>query len=164
MIYLDMDGVLADFDKAAGRMLDTDNIYKFEFQHGTAEFWHGINQDPEFWLNIPVMPDMMELMHPIWDAPKAVLTIAPPAHYQPYEMAKRQKTRWVAENILSDIPVHVLGGVYTVSGKERFCREGDVLIDDRAKFGKAWGEAGGIFIHHTSAKETVRKLRDLGVI
>jgi hypothetical protein len=38
-IFLDLDGVLANFDKAAGAILGTDNIYKYEFAHGSEAFW-----------------------------------------------------------------------------------------------------------------------------
>ena len=39
--------------------------------------------------------------------------------------------------------------------------EGNVLIDDRPKNIEAWEAAGGIGIIHTSAKETIEKLKEL---
>jgi hypothetical protein len=46
-IYVDLDGVLANFDKAAEGILKTDNIYKYEFVWGPDKFWEGINTLPE---------------------------------------------------------------------------------------------------------------------
>ena len=39
--------------------------------------------------------------------------------------------------------------------------DGNVLIDDRPKNIEAWENAGGIGILHTSAKETINKLKEL---
>jgi hypothetical protein len=39
-----------------------------------------------------------------------------------------------------------------------------VLIDDRDKLASAWTKAGGIFVHHTSTKNTLQQLRDLGIL
>jgi hypothetical protein len=39
-----------------------------------------------------------------------------------------------------------------------------VLVDDREKLRETWEEAGGHFVHHTSAKETIKELRKLGII
>jgi hypothetical protein len=48
------------------------------------------------------------------------------------------------------------------------CRSaGDILIDDRPEnhdLRARWEQAGGIFIHHTSARETIRALVQLGVL
>ena len=41
---------------------------------------------------------------------------------------------------------------------------GDVLIDDRAKYRHLWEEAGGIFIHHTSASSSIEALRQLEIL
>ena len=39
-----------------------------------------------------------------------------------------------------------------------------VLIDDRAELGLEWEEKGGIFIHHTNTKNTLKKLKDAGIM
>ena len=39
-----------------------------------------------------------------------------------------------------------------------------ILIDDSEKLAYNWIERGGIFIHHTSTKSTLKKLREEGVI
>ena len=36
---------------------------------------------------------------------------------------------------------------------------GDVLVDDRDRHGHLWEELGGIFIHHSSAQESIEALR-----
>jgi hypothetical protein len=48
------------------------------------------------------------------------------------------------------------------------CRSaGDVLIDDRPEaydLRIRWEQAGGVFIHHTSARETIRALVEMGLL
>lgn len=39
-----------------------------------------------------------------------------------------------------------------------------VLIDDRTSLAPAWESRGGIFIHHTSAEETLSLLREKGIV
>jgi 5'(3')-deoxyribonucleotidase len=76
-LYLDLDGVLADFDRSACKMLGTTNSYKFEFVYGQDMFWERLNRDPHFFRNLELMPDAMIL----WDAVKhmnlAILTALP---------------------------------------------------------------------------------------
>jgi uncharacterized protein YfaT (DUF1175 family) len=43
-------------------------------------------------------------------------------------------------------------------------KPGDILIDDFDKYRHLWIEAGGIFIHHTSAAASIRALRELSIL
>ena len=43
--------------------------------------------------------------------------------------------------------------------KQKFSGPNCVLIDDRGDLREAWEARGGIFIHHTSALESIRQLR-----
>lgn len=45
--------------------------------------------------------------------------------------------------------------------KQKFSGPNSVLIDDRGDLREAWEARGGIFIHHTSALESIRQLRGL---
>jgi hypothetical protein len=40
---------------------------------------------------------------------------------------------------------------------------GDVLVDDYLRYRELWENAGGIFIHHVSAKESIRQLAAMGL-
>ncbi len=48
----------------------------------------------------------------------------------------------------------------------RLLAEGEtpVLVDDREKTRAPWEEAGGIFIHHRSAAESIEELKELGIL
>jgi 5'(3')-deoxyribonucleotidase len=155
-LYLDLDGVLADFDKAAGAAMGTDNIYKYEFVWGTGKFWDKINDDPDFFRNLEVMPDCWDLLGTVSHLDPAILTAIPSTNGD--EVA-RQKKEWVEEN---------LGGFNVITcltkDKPNFCQPGDILIDDRAVNRGAWIAKGGTYIIHTTAARSVGALQALGII
>jgi 5'(3')-deoxyribonucleotidase len=47
--------------------------------------------------------------------------------------------------------------------KPEFSGKNRILIDDREDTIEAWNAKGGIGIHHTSAANTIKQLKDLGI-
>lgn len=45
--------------------------------------------------------------------------------------------------------------------KRNHAQEGDILVDDQLKHAHLWEDAGGIFVHHKSARRTIARLREL---
>ena len=43
-------------------------------------------------------------------------------------------------------------------------KKNHILIDDRISLREAWEGNGGMFVHHTSAVETIRVLRERGIL
>ncbi len=155
-LFLDMDGVLADFDHRARQLVGTDNTYKFEFTHGAEEFWRRLNTDPFFFEGLPMMHDARRLWDAVTHLRPTVLTALP--HVQPERVAA-QKLAWVAKNLGRDV------SVITCSTKEkpRYCTDGAILVDDRNINQEKWLMAGGALIHHYSAVQTLNALQSLGV-
>ena len=48
--------------------------------------------------------------------------------------------------------------------KREHCHPGDVLVDDRDKHRPLWEAAGGLFVHHKSAKASIAALKAAGYI
>jgi hypothetical protein len=46
--------------------------------------------------------------------------------------------------------------------KCNYATPGAVLVNDTTKFADLWRDAGGIFVHHTSAETSIAALNDLG--
>jgi hypothetical protein len=42
-------------------------------------------------------------------------------------------------------------------------KPGDVLVDDYLRYKHLWEQAGGIFVHHVSAKRSIAHLEKLGL-
>lgn len=150
-LYLDMDGVLADFDKRAGEVFGMPPG-EFEAKHGEAAFWEALYAVPDFFYTFDPMPDASLLLEGTAHLGPIVLTGIPRG-----EWAADQKRRWIREKLDPRFP-HL--NVITCRSRDKrlYCKPGDVLIDDRAQYRHLWEEAGGTFILHTSAEQSLADL------
>lgn len=149
-LYLDCDGVLADFDRGATAILGLPPK-AYEQRHGLGRFWQKLAQAPDFYFSLPLLPDAMRLFEAVRHLDPIILTGLPRGNW-----AADQKLRWAAQHF---------PGVRMITcmarDKRDHAREGDVLVDDNDKFRQLWEGAGGIFVHHRSAEETLRELEPL---
>jgi hypothetical protein len=146
-LYLDCDGVLADFDRGAEEVLGL-HPRVFEARHGRGRFWARLAQTPEFFARLPLMPGAMELFEAVRHLEPVILTGIPRGDW-----AAAQKVRWAAQHFPGTRIITCLA-----VDKRRHCRMGDVLVDDTLKHRHLWEEAGGIFIHHRSVEGTLDEL------
>ncbi len=149
-LFLDLDGVMADFDGAFPA--------EFGLDHRTMaddDMWLKINSHPTFFRDLPLLPGALaffraaEHYHPI------ILTACPKSSYA---HVAAQKRAWVREHLSTEVLVlPVLGG----SSKPLFMHApGDILIDDFRRNTEAWVAAGGVAILHRDFDVTRRQLYD----
>jgi hypothetical protein len=146
-LYLDCDGVLADFDEGARRLLGM-APQEFMDKRGKGTFWKKLATHPDFYGTLPLMPDAMELFDAVKHLHPVILTGLPIGKW-----AAPQKVRWAAQHF----PGTKILTVMAVE-KRNHCTEGDVLVDDTPKHAHLWEEAGGVFIHHKNARESLAEL------
>jgi hypothetical protein len=158
-IFLDMDGVLADFDKAAGHLLGTDDIHKWEFVHGPKAFWRILDSFPNFFGSLPLMEGALHLWHSVVKREPIILTALPRVGASDVD---KQKRDWVKAKLPAKYEVDVI--TCQTLEKPGYCNPGDVLVDDRAVNREAWEARGGKFILHTSAENTLQQLKALAYI
>ncbi|HEY3948737.1 5' nucleotidase, NT5C type [Phenylobacterium sp.] len=152
-IYLDCDGVLADFDKGALAVLGVP-AETYERVHGSDAFWKKLSRAESFFEHLDLTPDALELYAAVKAKAPIILTGMPHGKW-----AEPQKRAWAARHF-PGVPV-----IATMAAlKREHCEPGDVLVDDRPWHAKAWEAAGGRFIHHTSAKASIAALRAAGYI
>lgn len=153
-IYCDLDGVLVDFVAGYFKLTSIDTSNKYE--PSTPQFWAPVDKEgPSFWANLHWMPDGKIL----WDYIKK---------RKPYILSSPSKSNssrvgkdaWVRVNLKSDYKSLLL---YPRHEKQNFSGENHILIDDMANTIEEWEAKGGIGIHHTSATNTINKLKDLGL-
>jgi hypothetical protein len=149
-LYLDCDGVLADFDKAATDLLNMPPR-QFENRHGLPAFWKRLARHPDFYGSLPLMPDAMILFEAVRRLDPVILTGLPRGNW-----AEPQKVRWAAEHFPGTRIITCLA-----ADKRRHARDGDILVDDTLKYRDLWQGAGGIFVHHRDARTTIGELREL---
>jgi len=158
-IFCDMDGVIVDFDKGYEEL--TGKSTNHASLQDKNEFWGLLNNslkeknltEYDYWVNLPWMSDGQTL----WNYIKG---------YNPYILtapsrdpgSRQGKIEWV-ERLDGMKKLYFKPAKFKAeySGKSR------ILIDDRADTIEAWRSNGGIGILHTSANDTIKQLKDLGL-
>jgi len=161
-IYLDMDGVVADFDQRF-RSLSGMEPSEFEDKFGKNEFWDFIDVEHKlrFWIGIPVMDGAKELVDYVSKHDYEMLT-APSARKE----SRLGKRLWIRNHI---------GDVFPSKPKINFEKSKekhlikpeltnfDILIDDKQYIIDNWNNAGGTGILYQSANQVISDLQKLGL-
>lgn len=156
-VFLDSDGVLADFDTYAGQLLGMPSR-EFERQKhtgGAAEMWRILYEHEDYFFKLPKMPDADELVQGVRDMGFEPIVLTGIPSKDGSDWAIGQKVRWYAKHY-PDLPVICCKSkdklLHMIEGKH------NVLIDDWTQHKRAWEDAGGTFIVHTSAYQSLEEL------
>ena len=150
MIFLDMDGVLADWEKTARELVGEN--WKEEVEKPN---WGGLYNYPDLFARLDPMEDALELYDACVSISGAhrfvqILTALPNrAHFKD---AARHKIEWARKYIHPNIRVN-FGP--RAQDKQYHYMDGDVLIDDKQLNIDQWRAKGGLGILHTSARESI---------
>lgn len=150
-IFIDLDGVMADFDVHFRNLFDCDPPSK-SGGIKDEEMWKLIHGHGEFFITMPLFDGAKEFFDAFAQRgfDPIILTAASKGHY--HEMA-RQKRIWVREHLTTE---HLILPVWGSASKTLFMHApGDILIDDFEKNCKRWTDAGGTAIHHKTFAETM---------
>ncbi len=150
-LFLDCDGVLADFDAGAREVLGGLTPRQYEERHSRREFWTRLARTPDFYANLPLMADAQALFDAVAHLRPTILTGLPLGTW-----AAPQKVAW-AERHFPGTPIITC----MARDKVRYMEKGDVLVDDREDHRAKWEDAGGIFIHHKKAERSIAALREI---
>jgi hypothetical protein len=146
-LFLDADGVLADFDQGARRLLGM-SPKEFIAKNGRGAFWKRLAQAKNFYGALPEMPDARVLFEAVEHLKPTILTGLPLGRW-----AAPQKIEWAAGHF-PGVPIITC----MARDKHRHMKPGDVLVDDREKHRAAYEAAGVIFVHHRAAEDSLRQL------
>lgn len=146
-LYLDCDGVLADFDTGAAAALGM-HPKAFEKRHGPGRFWARLASAPDFYFGLPLLDGATELFEAVKHLDPIILTGLPQGNW-----AAGQKVRWAARYFPGTRIITTLA-----RDKRKHGKEGDVLVDDQIRHAHLWEEMGGVFIHHRGVEETLQRL------
>ncbi len=146
-LFLDADGVLADFDHGARKLLGM-SPKDFIAKHGRSAFWKRLAKARNFYGSLREMPDARELFDPVKHLEPTILTGLPIGNW-----AAPQKVEWAAKHF-PGVPIITC----LARDKHKHMHPGDVLVDDREKHRAAYEAAGVVFVHHSNAKDSLRQL------
>ncbi len=154
-LFIDLDGVLVDFDRG---VLETTGKYPREQSPG--RMWSILARTDDFYNILEWTDDG----HSLWDYVQSfsprILTGLPRGKW-----AEPQKRSWCSRELGPDVPVTTcMSREKAVQGRN-LTPDGytPLLVDDRLSLKEAWEEMGGIFIHHTSAENSIQMLRNVGL-
>lgn len=156
-IFVDLDGVLADFDFRFKELWG-----KSCREIGDVEMWKRIThyeQSGNTWfLDLPKMPDADKLWKFINNIPNVTIYILTATGHDIIEHGK-QKRLWVKKHFkVSEKDIFV---VPKSEAKAVHADAESILIDDAPRSIDAWVGMGGIGILYTSLDDTIEKLKEL---
>lgn len=141
LIYVDMDGVVADFDAGLSKLVNKN--YNSAGKRGwykiADEDWAAVRREKDFWLNLPKMPSADRLMEAIKESYKNIKFLTAGGSD---EKAFDQKPLWIKKHF----------GNYEVIVVEKrmekilYCKKDVTLIDDHNETIERWKLMGGIGI------------------
>ena len=162
-VYVDMDGVLTDFERRfeqfAGVTPDeymSQKTIQVGEKKANEEFWNLVDKQigVRFWAGMPWMPEGEKLYKYIKKYKPTILT-SPSRE----ESSRIGKGVWVKRN-MSGVPVKF---GYGADGKAKFAGPNKILIDDREDNISAWKAAGGVGILFKSTEQVKNELSKLGL-
>jgi len=146
-LFLDCDGVLADFDSHAERIFGLPPR-QAQAEIGSERFWAELRNRPDFYRKLPLMPDAQQLFNAVKHLDPIILTGCPLGGW-----AEPQKLAWAAEHFPGTRMITCLS-----IDKRLHMKSGDVLVDDYLKYRQRWEEAGGIFIYYSNADSAIAEI------
>lgn len=159
ILFIDMDGVLCDFEHAAkqvlGKSIEADpTTEKAKKDHAI------IRQVPNFWSTLPWTDDGKQL----WNYVKVYEAHILSAYANWDLRSAQEKLTWI-HNHLGTLPkdrIHIVQRKEKQDYATAISGKPNVLVDDWEKNVIEWKHAGGIPIHHVGARSSITKLERLG--
>ena len=140
-IYVDMDGVLADFFGEWAKLMKVDHFSKIDKEHKIGDALQAIRDKDEFWLNLPLLPQAKQLLSVIKQIKGEYNICSSPLADDPN--SEPHKREWIKKNLAFFPPKEVI----ITHNKPEYATQQDgtpnILIDDYGVNVDAWEAAGG---------------------
>ena len=161
-IYLDMDGVIADFNQRFENLSGMEPS-AFEQKYGKDLFWDFIDEKNKlrFWVGIPVMEGAKQLVDYVSKHDYTVLTA--PSMKKESRLGKLLWIRNKTGDLFNSKPQVIFKKAKEKHKVKPSLTEFDILIDDRADTVDRWTSAGGTGILFQSASQAIKELKKLGL-
>ena len=149
-IYVDMDGVLADFFTEWGKLMKVDNWWNIKDEHNIDDALQKIRDTDNFWLDLPLTSNAKNLLDLIKQVKGSYIILSSPLPGD--KNSEPHKREWIKKNLSFFPPKEVL----IRHDKETFATQQDgtpnILIDDYGVNIQKWEAKGGVGFKHKDHK------------
>lgn len=165
-IYLDMDGVLADFERGVKEICGLTPPSQNAKHRKPGEddaMWEAIKACSHFYDYLELMPGAKAMFDALYEkyGDKCEILTGIPKPRREIVNAAADKKIWVKRLLSEDVVVNIVFR----EEKPKYCHgEGCVLIDDMERNIRDWKALGGTGIVNVSADETMEQLKELGIL
>ena len=157
-VYIDMDGVLANFDKGVQELAGFQRLSQEERDDDKVNaMWAAVRAVPHFYDNLEPMPGVLGMFRSIYEeyGERCEILTGLPKPYRRIPDAEPDKRKWVSR-LLSD---KIVVNTCIREDKVKFCKDKScILIDDLGSNISDWEKHGGTGICFVSAEDTLAKL------
>jgi 5'-nucleotidase len=152
-LFVDLDGVLADFD---GHYFAEFGVRLNRNGEEPTDMWGNIRgHSPFTWFDdLPLIPGATAFWQALQPYQPVILSGIDQRKLPGGEVQKR---RWVDRHFGPDVTLLTCRSRH----KCRFASRGDILVDDWAKYRELWENVGGIFVLHRSFAESLAVVQEL---
>lgn len=158
-IYLDMDGVLADFDRGVTELCGIEPMNQSTATDKENDIlWAEIRKIDNFYDKLEPVPGAIQMFNALTEKYDVEILTGIPKPKRGILTSAEDKTKWVRRLLSKDIKINI---VYREEKKNYVTGPDCILIDDLDKNIREWNENGGTGILFTSASEVLDTLSGL---
>ncbi len=157
-IYIDMDGVLADFDRGIRELCGMEPIKQTELTPESSDaIWEAVKAVEHYYDKLELVPGAKEMFDALYKkyGDRCEILSAIPKPHRGIVSAGEDKEKWIRRLLSDKVKVNI---VYRAE-KIKYCTGPDcVLIDDYEKNVTEWENHGGTGILFENADDVVKKI------
>ena len=165
-IYFDMDGVLADFDRGIREICGLVPIAQDAPDRSAAMedvMWGKVKDAGHFYDMLEPISGSKEMFDAVYEkyGNRCEILTGVPRPKRGIDTASEDKVKWMRRLFSKDIKINTV----LRAEKKNFCTGKDcVLIDDFSKNIREWNEMGGTGILFINPEDTIRSLKEKGIL
>ena len=153
MIYLDLDGVIADFERGYTEKFNL-NLAQVRSDKQFYKYFDTFINEGGF-ADLHLMPDAMDLLDHLKTLDVRIEILSSTARPENHVRIAPQKDLWLNKHGITYKRTFVPGKRH----KCIYATPKSLIIDDTASVIQDWNDSGGIGILHTDADSTIEKLK-----